>query len=91
MELLLSAYIGLIIACQVTMILYIEQAETEDLKTIFPSLFNPFTIYQENRVNWFGCIMLTLLGHFMFPIMAICYWIYKIGQIFYKLCIIGRK
>lgn len=45
---------------------------------------NPLCIYQENRVNVFGCIMLTVLGNLAFSVVAIFYW-------FYKLCTVGRN
>ena len=46
--------------------------------------FNPIQVYKTYNVNWFGCIMLVLLAHTMFLIMAVVYW-------FYKLCTVGRK
>lgn len=49
-----------------------------------PNLIDPMFIYQDNKVNIFGCFMLTLVGHILFPWYAICYW-------FYRLCTIGRK
>ena len=46
---------------------------------------NPRYIYQTVQVNWFGCIVLTILAHLAAgPIMSIIYW-------FYKLCTVGRK
>lgn len=46
---------------------------------------NPVVIYQNVPVNWFGCIILTILAHIAAgPIFAIGYW-------FYKLCTVGRK
>ena len=49
-----------------------------------PAAVNPVIIYRTEKVNWFGCLALTLLGNMLFPIFAICYWIYK-------LCTVGRK
>ena len=46
--------------------------------------FNPIQVYKSYKVNWFGCIMLVLLAHTFFLIMAVVYW-------FYKLCTVGRK
>ena len=46
--------------------------------------FNPRAIYRNNRVNYFGCAMLTLLAHILCPVIAFCYW-------FYVLCTVGRK
>lgn len=46
---------------------------------------NPLYIYQTVQVNWFGCIVLTILAHLAAgPIISIIYW-------FYKLCTVGRK
>lgn len=46
---------------------------------------NPIVIYQSVSVNWFGCIILTILAHIAAgPIWASLYW-------FYKLCTVGRK
>lgn len=46
---------------------------------------NPVVIYQNVPVNWFGCIILTILAHIAAgPIFAVGYW-------FYKLCTFGRK
>ena len=46
---------------------------------------NPLYIYQTVQVNWFGCIVLTILAHLAAgPIVSIIYW-------FYKLCTVGRK
>lgn len=46
--------------------------------------FNPIQVYKDYNVNWFGCIMLVLLAHILFLLIAIVYW-------FYKLCTIGRR
>lgn len=46
---------------------------------------NPIVIYNNVPVNWFGCIVLTILAHIVVgPFLAMSYW-------FYKLCTIGRK
>ena len=46
---------------------------------------NPRYIYKTVPVNWFGCIVLTILAHLAAgPIISIIYW-------FYKLCTVGRK
>ena len=46
--------------------------------------YNPFEIYKNNDVNYFGCIVLTILQHLLMPIPAPFFWLYK-------LCTIGRK
>ena len=48
------------------------------------NFINPVNVYRLNKVNVFGCILLTLLGNIMFPYYAIWYW-------FCKLCTVGRK
>lgn len=45
---------------------------------------NPIVIYDNVHVNWFGCIVLTVLAHIVAGPWACLYW-------FYKLCTIGRK
>ena len=47
-------------------------------------LANPYWVYHYNKnVNWFGAIVLALGYTALSPIVAVCYW-------FYKLCTIGR-
>lgn len=50
----------------------------------FNKLFNPVTIYENHKVNYFGAFMITLFSNCSLFIYAICYW-------FYKLCTVGRK
>ena len=45
---------------------------------------NPIVIYNNVPVNWFGCIVLTILAHIAAGPWAVFYW-------FYKLCTVGRK
>ena len=45
---------------------------------------NPVVIYDNVHVNWFGCIVLTILAHIVAGPWACFYW-------FYKLCTVGRK
>lgn len=45
---------------------------------------NPILIYNNVSVNWFGCIVLTILAHIAAGPWAVIYW-------FYKLCTVGRK
>lgn len=45
---------------------------------------NPIVIYNNVSVNWFGCIVLTILAHIAAGPWVIFYW-------FYKLCTVGRK
>ena len=45
---------------------------------------NPIVIYNNVHVNWFGCIVLTILAHIIAGPWACLYW-------FYKICTVGRK
>ena len=45
---------------------------------------NPVWLYRNIKVNWFGAIFIAFLGNAVFPLIALCYW-------FYKLCTIGRR
>ena len=45
---------------------------------------NPIVIYNNVHINWFGCIVLTILAHIIAGPWACLYW-------FYKLCTVGRK
>jgi len=45
---------------------------------------NPVVIYNNVSVNWFGCIVLTILAHIAAGPWVVFYW-------FYKLCTVGRK
>ena len=48
------------------------------------SFVNPFVIYKNIPMNWFGVILLTIILNLLFPLVSICYW-------FYKLVTVGRK
>ena len=48
------------------------------------SFVNPFVIYKNIKMNWFGTILLTIIFNIMFPLIAVLYW-------FYKLVTVGRK
>ena len=45
---------------------------------------NPIVIYNNVSVNWFGCIVLTILAHIAAGPWVVFYWLYK-------LCTVGRK
>lgn len=48
------------------------------------SWINPYVIYENVRVNRFGCLVLTILAHLVAgPVFVSFYW-------FYKLCTVGR-
>ena len=76
-------WILLIIYGVVTALIMIVGAGNNELDSI-ENFINPIDVYRLNKVNVFGCILLTILGNIMFPYYAICYW-------FYKLCTVGRK
>ena len=48
------------------------------------SFVNPFVIYENIKVNWFGAVLLTILANVCLPVCAIPYWIYKLSTV-------GRK
>lgn len=45
---------------------------------------SPLYIYDKVKVNWFGCLLLTILVNALCPLATFCYW-------FYRLCKVGRK
>ena len=75
-----KALIGLILAYVFINVIFLCNLSIENME----EAFNPIQVYEENNVNWFGCIMLVLLAHILFLPIAIIYW-------FYKLCTFGRR
>ena len=73
----------LIIYAAITALIMLVGAEYNELGSV-ENFINPINVYRLNKVNVFGCILLTILGNVMFPYYAIGYW-------FYKLCTVGRK
>lgn len=45
---------------------------------------NPFWLYKNTKVNWFGAFFIAIILNFLLPIIAIPYWVYKI-------CTVGRE
>ena len=45
---------------------------------------NPFWIYKEIKVNWFGAFLIAIILNLLLPLISIMYWIYK-------LCTVGRE
>lgn len=76
-------WILLIIYGVVTALIMLVGEGNNELDSI-ENFINPINVYKLNKVNVFGCILLTILGNIMFPYYAIYYW-------FYKLCTVGRK
>jgi hypothetical protein len=52
------------------------------------SFLNPFYIYDEINVNWFGCAVITLVLNLVFNISAIVYWSLKLIVFLFT---VGRK
>lgn len=64
--------------------LFIILVSLENGDTVGLQWINPIVIYDNVSVNWFGCIVLTILAHIVAGPWTIFYW-------FYKLCTVGRK
>lgn len=56
----------------------------EGLDWDWGEVYNPITIYKASDVNYFGCFLLMIFYHLLFPIPAPFYWLYK-------LCTVGRR
>lgn len=69
------SFLGLCLLC---IIPYTKHAD--ELRDVF----NPAGIYENTKVNIFGCIILTILFNILCPAMTIYYW-------FRWLCTVGRK
>lgn len=64
--------------------MFIILVSLEDGDDVGLQWVNPVVIYNNVSVNWFGCIVLTILAHIVAGPWTIFYW-------FYKLCTVGRK
>ena len=64
--------------------LFIMSVSVDNGDTVGLQWINPIVIYDNVSVNWFGCIVLTILAHIAAGPWTIFYW-------FYKLCTVGRK
>ena len=64
--------------------MFIILVSLEDGNDVGLQWVNPVVIYSNVSVNWFGCIVLTILAHIVAGPWTIFYW-------FYKLCTVGRK
>lgn len=40
--------------------------------------FNPFEIYHNSELNWFGVWLKVIFTHLLVPLVAIFYWLYKL-------------
>ena len=64
--------------------LFISTVSFENGDFVGLQWINPVVIYDNVSVNWFGCIVLTVLAHIAAGPWVVFYW-------FYKLCTVGRK
>lgn len=64
--------------------LFIIMVSLENGDIVGLQWINPIVIYDNVHVNWFGCIVLTILAHIVAGPWVCLYW-------FYKLCTVGRK
>lgn len=51
-------------------------------------LLNPREIYELWDVNYFGCVLLTLIFNLLCPIWSIIYWFSKLMKF---ICTVGRR
>lgn len=72
----LGIYLGLNIVAIFIMLVIIVPAQAGNF-----SFVNPFVIYDNICVNWFGAIILCIIFNIALPIISIPYWIYKIMTI----------
>lgn len=47
-------------------------------------IFSPKHIYKNIKINWFGCLILTLFFNLLCPVFTVGWW-------FYWLCTVGRR
>ena len=52
------------------------------------TLLNPRDIYELWDVNYFGCVLLTLIFNLLCPVWTIGYWFFKFMRF---VCTVGRK
>jgi hypothetical protein len=50
-------------------------------------ILRPDWIYDQFNVNYFGCVILTILFNLLCPIISVIYWICKL---IYFICTVGR-
>ena len=75
-------YIAISMYCFLTTVLTFLALTNEEW--VWDEVYNPITIYKHYKVNYFGCLFLTLFFHITFPLPAPIFW-------FHKLCTVGRK
>lgn len=67
----------------INIVAYFVTIATLDTGSNF-SFVNPLVIYKNIKVNWAGCIILTIIFNIVFLAVSIPYWIYKLFTV-------GRK
>lgn len=77
-------YILAIISLVFDVFIVLPQVVGKKKEVSLDECLNPIVVYRANKVNIFGAIVLTLIGHIL------CIWIVPFFW-FYKLCTIGRK
>ncbi len=90
-EILFACYVGISGLLQILLFTYILVEPDDNIIEGISEIVNPVIIYRNYKVNWFGCLMLTLLGNAAYPLFAVIYWLYCLGWLFCKLCTVGRK
>lgn len=83
----ISEIIGILLVWNIVGIIIIAIASVYSNFIDFEYGFNwlsPVHIYDKVKVNWFGCLLLTILVNALCPLATFCYW-------FYRLCKVGRK
>ena len=77
LTLFIAAFVAVVTTMNFIVLFQTDISEKEDI-------FNPIVSYEYFNVNWFGCILITLLSNIILILPAIVYW-------FYKLCTVGAK
>lgn len=80
---IINIFFSLYIIFNIAVFLIISSSYINGYNVNF-SFVNPFVIYREFEVNYFGAALICILANILLPVIAIPYWIYKI-------CTIGRR
>ena len=83
MSLLFEILFYIFLICNTLCVIVVIGGFLEDLDVTL-SFVNPKVIYNSIKVNWFGCIILTIIINIGLPVASVPYWIYKV-------CTIGRR
>lgn len=63
--------VGIIVLC------YYENKSRVYDDNIFACYLNPVWLYQNYKINYFGCLVLTILFNIACPLLSITYWTCK--------------